>query len=62
MISPDLIDRSLSSSDFPIGGLYTFVMFVSILGFAYFSIIQDEKHVKWLFIGQVIQSTFIYFY
>jgi hypothetical protein len=62
MVSSNLIDGSLSSSDFPGGGFYTFIFFVSILGFAYLAIMNDEKHKNWVFLGQAILATLIYFY
>jgi hypothetical protein len=62
MVSSNLIDGSLSSSDFPGGGFYTFIFFVSILGFAYLAITNDEQHKNWVFLGQAILATFIYFY
>lgn len=62
MVSSNLIDGSLSSSDFPGGGFYTFIFFLSILGFAYLAIMNDEKHKNWVFLGQAILATLIYFY
>ena len=62
MVSSNLIDGSLSSSDFPGGGFYTFIFFVSILGFAYLAIMNDEKHKNWVFLSQAILATFIFFY
>ncbi len=62
MVSNNLIDGSLSSSDFPGGGLYTFIFFMSILGFAYFAIMKQDKYLKMLFIGQAVLATIIFFY
>lgn len=62
MVSINLIDGSLSSSDFPGGGFYTFIFFISVLGFAYLSIMGHEKHARLVFVGQAVLATLIFFY
>jgi len=62
MVSNNLIDGSLSSSDFPGGGFYTFIFFISILGLAYLAIMKQDKQRKWLFIGQAVLATTIFLY
>jgi len=62
MVSANLIDGSLSSSDFPGGGFYTFIFFMSILGFAYLGMMKQDKQRRMLFIGQAVLATIIFLY